>query len=133
MARIAGRVLALGLPAPSEHFETDNVCTRHLARVLGLPPPGACFAFGASRARLRPLRRRQGAAAAAKSQAETRADGLKRTEFRGFSRTVAHGSEPLSGLAGWSDDGFTRRALQAAGAISRSDSMSRKSVIAPES
>lgn len=41
MARIAGRVVELGMPTPTEDFETDNVCTQRLASLLGLPPPGA--------------------------------------------------------------------------------------------
>jgi aminoglycoside phosphotransferase (APT) family kinase protein len=41
MARIAGRLKALGMPTPSEDFERDNVCTRRLAALLGLPAPGA--------------------------------------------------------------------------------------------
>src|SRR3546814_7268869 len=68
-------------------------------------------------ARLRPLRRQRGAAAAAKSQAlkhrrrgkarastKLRAERLQRAELWGSSRTVAHGSEPLSRDCGTSND-----------------------------
>ncbi|GIW42022.1 MAG: hypothetical protein KatS3mg076_2599 [Candidatus Binatia bacterium] len=40
MARIARRMKELGVPTPSPDFETNNPCTQHLARLLGLPPPG---------------------------------------------------------------------------------------------
>jgi aminoglycoside phosphotransferase (APT) family kinase protein len=40
MARIAWQLKATGAPMPNEEFETDNVCTQHLARLLDLPPPG---------------------------------------------------------------------------------------------
>jgi len=36
MAKIALRLKEIGGPAPSENFETDNVCTRRLAQLLGL-------------------------------------------------------------------------------------------------
>src|SRR5439155_11074752 len=41
MARIAGRLKAIGAPTPTEDFETDNVATQRLATLLGLPPPGS--------------------------------------------------------------------------------------------
>jgi aminoglycoside phosphotransferase (APT) family kinase protein len=41
MARIARRLRETGTPTPTDDFERDNVCTRHLARRLGLPPPGS--------------------------------------------------------------------------------------------
>jgi aminoglycoside phosphotransferase (APT) family kinase protein len=41
MARIARRVMDMGMPTPTEHFDTDNVCTQRLAALLGLPAPGA--------------------------------------------------------------------------------------------
>jgi aminoglycoside phosphotransferase (APT) family kinase protein len=40
MARVAGRLRAIGAPTPTEDFETNNVCTQRLAELLGLPPPG---------------------------------------------------------------------------------------------
>src|SRR3546814_2328115 len=71
---------------------------------------GRLLRLGLCVAELRPLRRQQGAAAAAKSQTledrcpmtsgravETGAERPESVEWFGFSRTVAHGSEPLSG------------------------------------
>jgi putative sterol carrier protein len=40
MARVATRLRAIGATVPSEDFETNNVCTQALARLLELPPPG---------------------------------------------------------------------------------------------
>lgn len=40
MARIARRMVELDIPAPVPEFETNNSCTRRLATLLGLPPPG---------------------------------------------------------------------------------------------
>jgi aminoglycoside phosphotransferase (APT) family kinase protein len=40
MARIAGRLKAIGAPTPTEDFETDNVATQRLAVLLDLPAPG---------------------------------------------------------------------------------------------
>jgi aminoglycoside phosphotransferase (APT) family kinase protein/putative sterol carrier protein len=40
LARIAQRLRELDTPIPGD-FETNNVCTQNLARLLGLQPPGA--------------------------------------------------------------------------------------------
>jgi aminoglycoside phosphotransferase (APT) family kinase protein len=40
MARVATRLKQLGLPVPNPSFESNNVCTHALARLLELPPPG---------------------------------------------------------------------------------------------
>jgi|ERR1700687_350549 len=40
MARVAQRLKEIGAPIPSPDFESNNVCTQSLARLLGLPPPG---------------------------------------------------------------------------------------------
>jgi putative sterol carrier protein len=40
MARVASRLKAIGATIPSEDFETNNVPTQALARLLDLPPPG---------------------------------------------------------------------------------------------
>lgn len=40
MARVATRLKAIGATVPSEDFETNNVPTQALARLLALPPPG---------------------------------------------------------------------------------------------
>jgi aminoglycoside phosphotransferase (APT) family kinase protein/putative sterol carrier protein len=41
MARIAGRLKEIGAPIPTPDFETNNVATQTLARLLDLPSPGA--------------------------------------------------------------------------------------------
>jgi putative sterol carrier protein len=41
MARIASRLKEIGAPIPTPDFETNNVATQALARLLDLPPPGA--------------------------------------------------------------------------------------------
>jgi aminoglycoside phosphotransferase (APT) family kinase protein/putative sterol carrier protein len=40
MGRVASRLKAIGATIPSEDFETNNVPTQALARLLELPPPG---------------------------------------------------------------------------------------------
>jgi len=40
MARIAGRMADLGIPAPVPDFETNTQCHQRLAVLLDLPPPG---------------------------------------------------------------------------------------------
>src|SRR5436309_281277 len=40
MARIAGRMADLGIPAPMPDFETNTQCHQRLAALLELPPPG---------------------------------------------------------------------------------------------
>jgi putative sterol carrier protein len=41
MARIALRLKEIGLPTPTPDFESNNVATQALARLLGLPAPGS--------------------------------------------------------------------------------------------
>src|SRR3546814_17012664 len=111
---------------------SSDVCSSDLCY---FSPGGAALPWGGSArrraavfgmrvscvARLRPLRRQRGAAAAAKSQAlkhrrrgkarastKLRAERLQRAELGGSSRTVAHGSEPLSRDCGTSDHAIGR-------------------------
>ncbi len=44
LARVATRLKEIGAPLPNESFESNNVCTHALARLLDLPPPGAPIA-----------------------------------------------------------------------------------------
>ncbi len=44
MARVATRLRAIGASTPSPDFETNNVCTQAVARLLDLPPPGEAHA-----------------------------------------------------------------------------------------
>jgi aminoglycoside phosphotransferase (APT) family kinase protein len=41
MARVATTMREAGLPMPTEDFASNNPCTRRLAELLGMPPPGA--------------------------------------------------------------------------------------------
>lgn len=50
MVRIAGRMKELGLPIPTPDFEANNACTRGIAKLLDLPPPGAGHTVGAAAA-----------------------------------------------------------------------------------
>lgn len=40
LARVAQRLKEIGAPIPTPDFESNNVCTQSLARLLDLPPPG---------------------------------------------------------------------------------------------
>jgi aminoglycoside phosphotransferase (APT) family kinase protein/putative sterol carrier protein len=40
MVRVAAIMQEVGTPTPTPDFQTNNVPTQHLARLLGLPPPG---------------------------------------------------------------------------------------------
>jgi hypothetical protein len=80
MARIALRLKEVGLPTPVPDFESNNVATQALARLLDLPPPGTPLRSEEPAAGLRRVQIRLSGPGGGDWWVEARPDGAERHE-----------------------------------------------------